>query len=303
MFNNLLVPLDGSSLAESALEPATLIARYQKGKIFLATVPVYYPVTTAGSIGYGLAVPEQTFDLRREEAEIYLEHVKARLEPDLTVHAVTSEGDVAGSIIDLAVEEGIDLIVMTTHGYSGFTRWMLGSITERVLRVAPCPVLVIRCSDPLRRMVITLDGSSLAECALEPGLEIARIFDGQVTLLGVDSRESFSWIDQRLRQMVTRGPKIPVTEPEQTMEMASYLEDVASRFKSPDLEVNKAHLKGAPAEGILSYLEDHPVDLLVMATHGHTGLRRWVYGSVTQKCLHNTACAMLIVRPPAEELH
>ena len=71
-------------------------------------------------------------------------------------------GDVAGNIIDLAAEEKADLIVMTTHGYSGITRWMLGSITERVLRDAPCPVLVIRCAGQLKNVLITLDGSSIS---------------------------------------------------------------------------------------------------------------------------------------------
>lgn len=302
MFNKLLVPLDGSSLAENALEPAAAIARHQKGEIFLVTVPIHYPITAAGSIGYGLAVPEQTFDLRRDEAEIYLRQVKSRLEPDLHVQVITPEGDVAGSIIDLATAEDVDLIVMTTHGYSGFTRWMLGSITERVLRGAPCPVLVIRCGDPLRRVVITLDGSPLAERALKPGFELAQIFNGQVALLRVDSREALGRIDERLKQVVGIGSKTSATEPDQTMEMVGYLEEIADRYRSPALEIETALLKGAPAESILSYTEDHPVDLLVMATHGHTGLRRWVYGSVTQKCLHNTACAMLIVRPPAKDL-
>lgn len=300
MFDKVLVPLDGSELAEGSLDPAFGVVRRPGGKVILLHVPVFRPVMVPGTAGYGLVLPEQAFDLKnRDEIVHYLQEIKgARQEPDISIRIEVIEGDVAGNIVDLAVEEGADLIVMTTHGYSGFTRWMLGSITERVLRHAPCPVLVVRCADPLSHVLITLDGSRLAEQALEPGLEVARQLGCQVTLLRVDDGSGLGPVEKGMLDVAHHGLSQQV-DPE-TGDAVHYLENVAGRYRSPGLEINTAVVTGTPAQSILEYVEANQVDLIVMATHGRTGIRRWVYGSVTEKCLHNSACAMLIVRPSRE---
>ena len=302
MFDKVLVPLDGSELAEGSLDPALTIVRRPGGEVILLHVPIFRPVMVPGTAGYGLVLPEQAFDLKnRDEIQIYLEGIKqTRQEPDFSIRIKVLEGDVAGNIVDLAVEEEVDLIVMTTHGYSGFTRWMLGSITERILRNAPCPVLVVRCADKLNRVVIPLDGSRLAEQALEPGLEVARQLGGRVTLLRVDDGSGLSTVDRGMLDIAHHGLSQQI-DPETGGDAVHYLENVAQRYRTPSLEIDTAVVTGSPAQGILEYVEANQIDLIVMATHGRTGIRRWVYGSVTEKCLHNTACAMLIVRPPADQ--
>ncbi len=303
MIKKVLVPLDGSELAERALEPAFEIARAGRGEVILLSVPVYQPIMAPSAANYGLAVPEPVSDVDREKVEKYLQAVKeTRKHLAGAMDTVVREGDVAGNIVDLAVERGVDLIVMTTHGYSGFTRWMLGSITERVLRSAPCPVLVMRCAEPLENMVIALDGSPLAEQALAPGVELAKIFGARVTLLRVDEEAKMGGLEMSLLSLAGTDLRRQVAQ-ESGRCLTHYLEAHANRLYDPKLEIDTAVVSGSPAQGILEYIEAHPVDLLVMATHGRTGLRRWVYGSVTQKCLHNTACAMLIVRPPADSLN
>ena len=304
MFGKVLIPLDGSTLAESALEPAFKIAQQQQSEVILATVPVFHQVLIPGSAGFGLALPDQTYELCREEAETYLEQVSStRAMPGLAIRHIVPEGDVAGAIVDLAIQEQVDLIVMTTHGYSGLSRWMLGSITERVLRGAHCPVLVIRCELPFDRVLITLDGSPLAEQALEPGLELARVFGSRVTLLRVDPGETLGRIELGLLEIAGQGLSKPMAEQDRSDRVSHYLDNIAYQHSKEGMDIETVLLQGAPAGRILEYLESNRVDLLVMATHGHTGLRRWVYGSVTQKCLHNSTCAMLIVRPPAEAYH
>lgn len=300
MFDKVLVPLDGSELAEGSLDPALAIVRRPGGEVVLLSVPVFRPIMVPGTAGYGLVLPEQAFDLKsRDEIGIYLEEIKlARQGPDFSITIEISEGDVAGNIVDLALEKAVDLIVMTTHGYSGFTRWMLGSITERVLRHAPCPVLVVRCADTLKHVLITLDGSRLAEQALEPGLEVARQLGCQVTLLRVDDGGGLSPVEKGMLDVAHHGLSQQV-DSETDGDAVHYLENMARRYRAPSLKIDTAVVTGSPAQGILEYVEANQVDLIVMATHGRTGIRRWVYGSVTEKCLHNTACAMLIVRPPA----
>ena len=83
----------------------------------------------------------------------------------LDVQIEVRRGDVAEAVAEAAAEHGADLIVMSSHGYSGFTRWLLGSVAEKALRIAPCPVLVVRSPEPLRHMLIPLDGSPLSEVA------------------------------------------------------------------------------------------------------------------------------------------
>jgi nucleotide-binding universal stress UspA family protein len=194
------------------------------------------------------------------------------------VRLETREGDVGSAIIDLAAAESAGLIVMSTHGYSGLTRWVLGSITEKVLRASSCPVLVIRSTMPLARILVTLDGSQLAEAALGPAAEMARCLDAQVTLLRVvdfddasyeEAKEYLRQVAERLGQQVALGPAIVMFGP-------------------------------AP-QSILEVIQTHQIDMVAMATHGRGGLRRWVYGSVTEKILRTARRAMLIVRPSAQQ--
>jgi nucleotide-binding universal stress UspA family protein len=299
MFNKVLVPLDGSELAERSLDPALLVSRRSGGKVILLSVPIFRMVLAPGTVGLGQVLPDDSLDLvSRDQTEAYLERIKeARQEPDLAIQTVVMEGDVAGNIVDLAANEEVDLIIMTTHGYSGFTRWMMGSITERVLRHAPCPVLVIRCAGVPVHVAITLDGSLLAEQALGPGLELARLFGARATLFRVDDDSELGRIEKGMLDMASPGLSREVAQGAGALH---YLENIASAHRSRNLQIETAVAEGPPARVILEFVEENQVDLLVMATHGRSGIRRWVYGSVTEKCLHNTACAMLVVRPPAD---
>lgn len=300
MFNKILVPLDGSLLAERALEPAMAIARWQGGQAILLSVPVYKQVMVPGTAGYGLILPDQSLALYRAEAEEYLGRIsQTHAEAGIDVKTLVIDGDVAGSIVDTAADERVDLIVMTTHGYSGFTRWVLGSITERVLRSAPCPVLVIRHEEPLKHVMITLDGSRLAEQALKPALALAGLLDARVTLLRVDYEEKLSSVEMGLLELTAAEICEEMTQ-DADNRLAYYLDCVCRHFASPSLAIETAIAVGQPAQRILDFAKEKQVDMIAMATHGRTGLQRWVYGSVTEKVLRNANCAMLIVRPPKE---
>ena len=115
MFDEILVPLDGSELAEKALEPALTLARGRAGRIVLVDVPVYHQGMAPGAAGYGVFATDHSFDLDRAEAKRYLDGViRAHSQPGITMRPLVVDGDVAGSIVDTAVEEGVDLIIMTT---------------------------------------------------------------------------------------------------------------------------------------------------------------------------------------------
>jgi len=302
MYEKILVPLDGSELAETALESALHIVRKQSGKLILLTVPTYGQVIAPGPAGYSLMTPPQSPEMLNEDAETYLDGIYRRINgPGTDIITEVVGGDIAGNIVDMAAADEVDLIVMTTHGYSGLTRWMMGSITERVLRSAPCPVLVVRCGGLPRNAVITLDGSPLAEQALVPGLGLARLLGADVTLLMIDQSRKLGNLELNLLDAAGGGLGQQIAQEE--YQGLSYLQGIADEYRSPNQEIKSLVIGGSPANSILAYVEKKPVELLIMATHGHSGLKRWVYGSVTEKCLHNSACAMLVVRPDIQSLH
>ncbi|MFZ0543941.1 MAG: universal stress protein [Candidatus Promineifilaceae bacterium] len=305
MFKKILVPLDSSDLAERALEPALNIASQQpESEVILLSVPIYRDIVVPTTVGFDLLLPEQSLEQFREDVEAYLANtLKKWTGPETQLRTTIVEGDVASAIVDTAEAEDIDLIVMTTHGYSGFSRWLLGSVTERVLRSAPCPVLALRQKRPLTNILITLDGSQLAETALEPGIELARILGGKVTLLEVDQDANLGALELSMLELAQTGMSRHVQPDSEDDHLIGYLNRMAEKYRQENMTVETVVVEDAPARGILEYAENEKVDLIVMTTHGRTGLKRWVYGSVTEKVLRSTQAAVMIIRPLEEQLN
>ena len=137
MFKKILVPLDGSQLSQRALEPALALSQQIGAELLLVRVP------TADTLSFAVSEAKQR-ELTRD-ALVYLETIrKSHEQPQFNIRTQVLDGDVASAIVDTARNEQVDLIVMSTHGYSGLTRWVLGSVTEKVLRSAPCPVMAVR---------------------------------------------------------------------------------------------------------------------------------------------------------------
>jgi nucleotide-binding universal stress UspA family protein len=146
MYQKILVPLDGSILAEQALPQAVALATAFAGEIHLVQV-----VTNYMSPPYGVEYTSgETFrDVALREAHEYLKHIQHRLEALYAgpIHMKVIEGQVAENVIDYADFQACDLIVMATHGRSGVGRWVFGSVAERVLRASHCPILLVRCDE------------------------------------------------------------------------------------------------------------------------------------------------------------
>jgi nucleotide-binding universal stress UspA family protein len=300
MFNKILVPLDGSTLSERALPLALTLGQLPGAEVILARVPAgeSMPVgddaqTTADSYR-----PDQS----RTDAQVYLDTLRlSHQQPGLTLRARLMNGHAASAIVDAAVAEHADLIVMSTHGYSGVTRWLLGSVTEKVLRTAPCPVLAVRAPDAIQHIAITLDGSELSERALGPGLELAQRLHADMTLLrcvpyaaingsldevehGLGRRLQQDLIDEAAAYLTARS--------------ASSTPSAPSDRSAPSGVAIKTEVRVGPAaDNIYEFVEAYGTDLIVMATHGRTGVQRWVYGSVTEKVLHSVNTSLLVVRP------
>ncbi len=297
MFRKILVPLDGSTLAEEALDPALRLAQRAAGELILIRVPMYTSSHTQISPVHEYVWPQETdLPILGESTEYLRDLRQIKATPNVTIRTMVVNGDRAGAIVDTAVTEQAELIIMSTHGRTGLSRWVLGSVTSRVLSLAPCPVLVIRKSSPIAHILITFDGSLLAEQALENGIALAKAYDAKVSLLRVVPDGDSNLEDFGLPENVVLGSH--QSQNEQLLELGKrYLQDLITIHDTGELEIDIAVLSGPVAPTILDFATKKKVDLIAMTTHGRTGLRRWIYGSVTEKVLYNTSCAMLIIRP------
>jgi nucleotide-binding universal stress UspA family protein len=306
MFHKILVPLDGSPLAEEAMETAMAVAKANQAQVLLLrSIQPVYTMAPVVAGEYEWIWPEYAREDSRREIRDYLNGVKSRYDcPDCPVRIIALEGDPASVIVDTADEEKVDLIVMSTHGQTGIRRAVFGSVTERVLHSVSCPVLVTRTKDPIRRILITLDGSELAEEAMEPALEVAHALNASMILL-------------RINEILPVNPVEPggssweweVTEPKQRLmgelrqAAEGYLREIAQRYDLSPADVQTIVLDGSPVDRIQEFARLYGIDLIAMSTHGRTGLRRWLYGSVTLKVMRASECSMLIIRPPEEDLN
>lgn len=303
MFQKILVPLDGSALAEQALEPALRLAESAHGELLLLSIPYLKYMFVSEPAGYGLLWPNQSRAHTHHELDAYLQSLQSQYAATgFTWTSHISQGDEASVIVDTAVSQNVDLIVMSTHGRSGFSHWYLGSVTEKVLQSAPCPVLVIREARPLRHTLITLDGSKLSERALVPGLALANCFNTAVTLLRVEEPDEID--PATLHELDEYDPALAAQAHDAfCCRTETYLTDIVQRYQPLCRQpLRPMAMSGSPAKEILGTIENTDVDLVVMATHGRTGLRRWVFGSVTEKVMRRGPGAMLLVRPPSAAL-
>ena len=188
----ILLPLDESQLAERAIAPAIHIAAGMSAEIILLCVVVPSDID--------LLLPEASIIHAEEEAETYLTAVRTRFaDARVTVAADVVVGSgAAAAVINYAQENDVDLIVMSSRGRSGLTRWRYGSVTARLLRQAPCPVLVIpdQTGDeplPFRRILLPLDGSEMAEQALQHAAALVQAVSAELVLLRAVSLPLMRW--------------------------------------------------------------------------------------------------------------
>lgn len=295
MFRIVLVPLDGSLAAERAAKLGLALATPGRSKVVLLRVPVPEEMLVRsaqpGVTGWDLLWPDQVAQRAYEEAESYLKQARQRLtQTGVEVAQRIEPGEVAQVICDVAEEERADLIVLTLRGRSGISSWVPGNVAERALRRACCPVLLLRGGEVIRHVLIPLDGSTLAERALVPGLDLARTLGARVTLL-------------QAVELLALGRHADGVEGEKDVEPSAfgrglrYLERVAAGCESPGTRLDLEVVPDDAASAILDFARQASVDLIAMATHGRTGLSRWVYGSVAESVLRGSEGSLLVVPP------
>jgi nucleotide-binding universal stress UspA family protein len=299
MATRILVPLDGSDLAEQALPCAVMLARGLPADVDLFRAISISPDLDE-VLGHTLHDVEAHMGQLEAEAKEYLRKVAGRLRKSgLGVRTVVRRGPASEAIVEYAEQMDMEYIVMFTHGYSGISRWRHGSVAERVLQSASVPVLMVCAKGgegvseaPMtcQQILVPLDGSERAEQVLPPATSIAQALDAKVVLFRVPIVQ--------IPGVFTDGWYVNMESTYETADRIAeeYLSDVADKLQAQGVRVSTAIQMGSVAGAILEYAEANNVDLIAMCTHGRTGLARWALGSVADRVLRARSTPLLLVR-------
>lgn len=300
MFRHILLPLDGSALAESALPAAAYLAR-----VFGAKITLVHIIEKGG----GATVHGERHLTRPEEAKEYLLEIRPKAFPpetavSLHVHESVVE-DVARGIVDHEDELTPDLIVMCSHGEGGLRDLLFGSIAQQVITFGRVPVLLVRPDGTTREhgfdcrtLLAPTDGRSDHEIGLVAAAQLARATGARLQLIAVAPT-----VGTLAGRDAAAGRFMPGTT--QAMldmledELRTYLGKMLRRFQSEGIVVSATVGRGDPAEVIAKNTNETDVDLLIFATHGKAGTKAFWSHSVGARVLAQTSRPVLLVPVPA----
>jgi nucleotide-binding universal stress UspA family protein len=316
MFAKVLVPLDGSKLAEGVLPYVRDLTR--GGATEVQLLRVREPTSPYLADPAHQPYLHQIEDSIASHVQDYLQEVSRPLR-DLGVRIsfLVKAGSPAAQIIAEAAEDPDCLIAMSTHGRSGLTRWVMGSVTSKVLQGTKNPMLVVRPDEKnppaevnLDTIIVPLDGSALSEQALPYAVRLATELKLRVVLARVTPSEGeyHQYLEeQRMGAGVTAysGPYEEFSE-KADAEAMGYLREVKERLlrvaaQDAPSEVTEKVLHGRPAEAIAELARKSPHNLIAMCTHGRSGLGRWVLGSVTDRVVSHASNPVLVIRATESE--
>jgi nucleotide-binding universal stress UspA family protein len=327
MFKRILVPLDGSALAERAFHVAARIAHATEGSIVAGRVVTppgdFWPLSTPLLPS---ATAQNITETGRAEANNYLRHlVQSNHLAGIEVNVEVQVGPAAATLLSLARSENADLIVMCSHGSTASTRWGLGSVAEKVTRHAPVPVLVLpdkfqvsefagRHSRHYLSGLVSLDGSAVAEAALIPASRlIAALTAPAQAVLHLILIATLPAISGRKEPPAALDPGMEVYLQRET---EVYLRSIIDRFHMNPLAEHQILITSSltfssdVADTLVKIAENGEdkdtytggFNLIVMTTHGRGGMRYWTLGNVTLRVLSATNVPLLMVPPLRYEL-
>lgn len=290
MFTRILVPLDGSAMAERALPVAE--------RIVSAT-------GATGSVLRLVCVHQPGPDRSLEER--YLQETAARVEraSGVSVTWALLDGLIGPRLAEEVTGFAADLVVMTTHGRGPVSRFWMGSVADELIRTLDVPVLLLQAGTDQtrllpRRILVPLDGSPRSETSLDFAVQLARLSGGSIDLLQV--------VPPITPMVLDGSPMTPALVPPTREDLLrdsarDYLEMCASRLRARGIATMVTVVTDAsPARAIVETADQHQVDLVAIATHGAGGIRRMVLGSVADKVLRSSRRPLLVFRPPLQRI-
>ena len=297
MYNRILVPLDGSELAQLAIPFAEKIAGCLGSRIMF------------------IYVSESSEDSHNPEHQLYLQRITKVAKADvkkyidklrrkrIKVESAILLGDPASEIVDYAQKEDVSLIIMSTHGHSGIKRWALGSVADRVLRGTEKPLVLVRAKqvspDTIQesifgKIIVTLDGSKESEAVIPYIEELACGVEAKVVLLHV--------IEPSYRFYAAGGFKYQGYSEKKKKSMKTfydnYLEGIATSLGRRGIDAKYQVKFGEVTEVIINFADERDADFIAMTTHGRSGIKRWALGSTADKVLQSGNTSLFLVKTP-----
>ena len=307
-FGTILVPHDGSSLADTALPYASVLTQATGATLeLLRVLEELKPIFDAG--GRELIWIDPANPRAEMASPEILGPAAGRLASEgIQAKTVVRIGDPRHEILAEAATLDRPLILLASHGRGGISRVVMGSVATRVLQMATCPVMLVRAREAeeqpgqvsLKRITVPLDGSALSEKALPYATGLAESLGAKLHLVRVA---------ETYRDEVPETPPHIFTSPSYRAmldqfevlerEAREYLEGVTARLGSQAITVTWEVLSGDPWRQILRYAERDEPDLIVMTTHGRGGIARWFYGSVSDRLLTSATTPLVLIRSAA----
>ena len=287
MYRRILVPLDGSKLAEGALPYVEGVATRLHSEVILLTV----------------CAPGDCFEL---PLKAYLEKRAGELSSlGIKTSPVVVQGNAANEILNFTEKNDINLIINSTHGHTGPSIWPLGSIANKILQKSRIPLLLIRSREletvlrekELLKILVPLDGSQFADGVIPYVEGLAEGMDSEVILITVNEplqipdvvRHTAGFDEKKYENELTAKTE---------RDVKGYLSKKESALRNKGVQVSSTSLLGMPAQTILQYAEDNSISLIALSTHGFSGITKWAYGSVASKIIQSSSKPVLLVRQP-----
>lgn len=292
----ILIPLDGSELAEGALAYGVAFAKALGQRVVLVTA--WEGTETELASGF----PAMAMEIEQKASDFYttyLDGIRARIGDGVHVETHVVTGDAAEQILKAADMVQARLLVIATHGRSGIGRWVYGSTASRLMRESHIPVVAVgphalqrsTADVSVNHLMVPLDGSPLSEAALPVAQDLAAALKGRISLV-----RAVRWAVQTYPYSLPDA-YIPQVDQELEAGAKAYLQNQEAAVKA--VPVDAFVVRGAVADGLLDVVEKQAVDLVVMTTHARRGLARAALGSTADRMLQGKAPVLLV--PPEQK--
>jgi len=305
MFDPVMVPLDGSLLAECVLQHVVAIARAFDAKVILLRVLDKKQASEKAQL-FDLV----NWQINKTGAKLYLEKISTRLQKSgLRIETVVLEGLVAESITEYALKRGVKLIILSSHGRSGLSQWGISSVTQKIIFSAPTSVLIIRAHQPATselieqqytRLMVPLDGSRRAEYVLPMVTLLARFHKSRVSIVHVVKTPEMARQMPLAQEDLELSNRIVARNREEAIR---YLDQVRLQSPLEGIEVETRLLTSDNAAAALHELVGKEnIDMVALSAHGYSGYNQWPYGSMVNNFILYSKVPLLIVQDlPAKD--
>ncbi|OGW37459.1 MAG: hypothetical protein A2010_15255 [Nitrospirae bacterium GWD2_57_9] len=283
----ILLSSDGSEFSEGAVREAVRLAKTCSSSLSVLSVIDYNPEFDS--------VAPQIMEKKEKEARLHLEAVQARARKEGVECATLVEKgeDPYRNIVEAAEKDKSTMIVMGRRGRTGLKRLMMGSVTARVIGLAPCNVLVVPRAAEVRfkSILVATDGSRYSAAAVSEAIGLAKRNGSQLTVISVVPAEIATPTD--IDFTVNQRELIAEKEMRNAEQNAKAVKEAAQK---EGVSVKAFVMSGKPAEAVIQIAGEQKADLIVVGSHGRTGVERLLMGSVAERVIVLASCPVLVVK-------